>query len=155
MGGVDMMDRLISYYRISTRTKKWTMRVFAHFLNMATCNAWIMYIRHCKQCENPLKNRLHLIDFKLAIAESLIKAEVSEEAVQERPQRRKYQHFVPLPVNDVRYDRTGHFPEHVKRENQMKCRLPGFPGKSRVRCIKCDLYLCLQNRNCFFEFHNK
>ncbi|GFX96327.1 piggyBac transposable element-derived protein 3 [Trichonephila clavipes] len=155
MGGVDMMDRLISYYRISTRTKKWTMRVFAHFLNMATCNAWIMYIRHCKHCEIPLKNRLHLIDFKLAIAESLIKAEVSEEAVQERPQRRKYQHFVPLPVNDVRYDRTGHFPEHVKRENQMKCRLPGCPGKSRVRCIKCDLYLCLQNRNCFFEFHNK
>ncbi|GFR33551.1 piggyBac transposable element-derived protein 3 [Trichonephila clavata] len=46
MGGFDMMDRLISYYRISTRTKKWTMRVFVYFLNMATCNAWIMYIRH-------------------------------------------------------------------------------------------------------------
>ncbi|GFY48790.1 piggyBac transposable element-derived protein 3 [Trichonephila inaurata madagascariensis] len=44
MGGVDMMDRLISYYRISTWTKKWTMRVFAHFLNMAACNPWIMYI---------------------------------------------------------------------------------------------------------------
>ncbi|GFR23866.1 piggyBac transposable element-derived protein 3 [Trichonephila clavata] len=39
MGRVDMMDRLILYYRISTRTKKLTMRVFAHFLNMATCNA--------------------------------------------------------------------------------------------------------------------
>ncbi|GFQ82561.1 piggyBac transposable element-derived protein 3 [Trichonephila clavata] len=45
MEGVDMMDRLISYYRISTRTKKLTIRVFAHFLNMATCNAWIMYIQ--------------------------------------------------------------------------------------------------------------
>ncbi|GFQ89844.1 piggyBac transposable element-derived protein 3 [Trichonephila clavata] len=56
MGRVDMMDRLISYYRISTRTKKWTMRVFAHFLNMATCNAWIMYIHHCKQCKVPLRN---------------------------------------------------------------------------------------------------
>ncbi|GFY38232.1 piggyBac transposable element-derived protein 3 [Trichonephila inaurata madagascariensis] len=55
MGGVDMMDRLISYYRISTWTKKWTMRVFAHFLNMATCNDWIMYIRHCKQREITLK----------------------------------------------------------------------------------------------------
>ncbi|GFX29483.1 piggyBac transposable element-derived protein 3 [Trichonephila clavipes] len=92
---------------------------------MATCNAWIMYIRHCKQCEIPLINRLHLIDFKLAIAESIIKAEASEEAVQERTQRKKNQQFVPLPVNDVRHDRTGHFPEHVKRENQMKCRLPG------------------------------
>ncbi|GFY56327.1 piggyBac transposable element-derived protein 3 [Trichonephila inaurata madagascariensis] len=50
MGGVDMMYRLIS-----TWTKKWTMRVFTHFLNMSTCNAWIMYIRHCKQCKVTLK----------------------------------------------------------------------------------------------------
>ncbi|GFR19974.1 piggyBac transposable element-derived protein 3 [Trichonephila clavata] len=118
-------------------------------------NAWIMYIRHCKECKVPLSNRLHLIDFKLVIAESLIKAEVFEEAVQERPQRKQNQQIVPLPVNDVRYDGIGHFPEHVKRENQMKCRFPGGPGKSRVRCIKCDLYLYLQKRNCFFEFHNK
>ncbi|GFR29276.1 piggyBac transposable element-derived protein 3 [Trichonephila clavata] len=47
MGGVDMMDRLISYYRIFTRTKKLTVHVYAHFLNMATCNAWIMYIQAC------------------------------------------------------------------------------------------------------------
>ncbi|GFS55705.1 piggyBac transposable element-derived protein 3 [Nephila pilipes] len=66
-------------------------------------------------------------NFELVIAESLIKAEVSEEAVQERPQRRKNQQIVPLPVTGVRYDRTGHFPEHVKRENQMKCRFPGCP----------------------------
>ncbi|GFQ98907.1 piggyBac transposable element-derived protein 3 [Trichonephila clavata] len=91
MGGFDMMDRLISYYRMSTRTKKWTMRVFAYFLNMATCNAWIMYIRHCKQCSSSSKNRFHLIDFELVIAQSLIKAKVSEEAVQERPQRKKNQ----------------------------------------------------------------
>ncbi|GFY24935.1 piggyBac transposable element-derived protein 3 [Trichonephila clavipes] len=55
MGGVDMMDRLISYCRISTRIKKWTMRVFTHFLNMATCNTWVMHIRHFKQCKIPLK----------------------------------------------------------------------------------------------------
>ncbi|GFY55343.1 piggyBac transposable element-derived protein 3 [Trichonephila inaurata madagascariensis] len=36
MGGVDMMDKLILYYRIFIWNKKWTMRVFAHFLNMAT-----------------------------------------------------------------------------------------------------------------------
>ncbi|GFW95652.1 piggyBac transposable element-derived protein 3 [Trichonephila clavipes] len=44
---------------------------------------------------------------------------------------KKNQQIVPLPVNDVRYGRTGHFPEHVKRENQIKCRLPGCPGKFR------------------------
>ncbi|GFY73265.1 hypothetical protein TNIN_82761 [Trichonephila inaurata madagascariensis] len=50
------------------------------------------------------KNRLHMIDFKLVIAEILIKTEVSEETVKERPQRKKNQQIVPLPVNAVWYD---------------------------------------------------
>ncbi|KAH9384288.1 hypothetical protein HPB48_026281 [Haemaphysalis longicornis] len=37
-GEVDLIDRFVSYYRISMRTKKWTVRVFAQFLDMACCN---------------------------------------------------------------------------------------------------------------------
>ncbi|GBM94280.1 PiggyBac transposable element-derived protein 3, partial [Araneus ventricosus] len=136
MGGVDLMDRLISYYRISIRTKKWPLRVFAHFLDMATCNAWILYIRHCKKNEILKKDRLQLIDFKLSIAEILIKKEVSRtrdeaERVQDEKERVRPKKVVPLPVNDARFDRIGHFPEHVKLPNQMKCRNPGCKGKSR------------------------
>lgn len=43
MGGADLIDRYISYYRISLWTHKWTVRVFAHFLDLACYNSWIQY----------------------------------------------------------------------------------------------------------------
>ncbi|XP_054724349.1 piggyBac transposable element-derived protein 2-like [Uloborus diversus] len=131
MGGVDLMDRYIAYYRISTRTKKWTMRVFAHFLDMATCNSWILYTRHCKQSQVRRKDYLQLLQFKLAIAESLVNKEISKEEC--NSDRKIAQKVVPLPGTDVRYDKVGHFPEHVKLQNQMKCRNPGCKELGRLR----------------------
>ncbi|KAL3179073.1 hypothetical protein MRX96_038317 [Rhipicephalus microplus] len=55
------------------------------------------------------------------------------------------------PVEDVRYDRTGHWP--VAKEQQ-RCMLDGCKGKPRIKCEKFNVLLCLINgRNCFKEFH--
>lgn len=39
MGGVDMMDSMISRYRISIRTKKWHMKCFYHLLDIILVNS--------------------------------------------------------------------------------------------------------------------
>lgn len=48
MGGVDLICCFISY-RISMRTKQWTVRVFVQFLDMVCCNGWIEYKSMCEQ----------------------------------------------------------------------------------------------------------
>lgn len=58
MGGVDLADRYISYYRISIRTKKWTLKEFWHFVvHVAACNSWVMYKKYKYACgKNKQKN---------------------------------------------------------------------------------------------------
>ncbi|GFU01427.1 hypothetical protein NPIL_479221 [Nephila pilipes] len=46
MGGVDFLDRVISYCRICARTKKGTIRVIMHFIDFAIVASWIEYRRH-------------------------------------------------------------------------------------------------------------
>lgn len=167
MGGVDLIDRFVSYYRISMRTKKWTVRVFAQFLDIACCNGWIEYKRLCEQSATPKQQRLDLLTFKMGIVIALIKAETSprskrlreteadsdDEEVNARGKKRGK--VTALPPDDVRYDLTGHFPEHQMLGSHNRCRNPGCSGKSRVKCLKCGIFLCLQNRNCFLEFHTR
>lgn len=37
-GVVDLLNRLIAYYRSYHRTKKWTVRLFEHFMDMTVVN---------------------------------------------------------------------------------------------------------------------
>ncbi len=43
MGGTDLMDALISYYRTRLRGKKWPIRIIFHKLQAATVNAQILF----------------------------------------------------------------------------------------------------------------
>ena len=39
MGGVDLMDRLVSYYLMTFRNKRWSTRVILHLFAMSVANA--------------------------------------------------------------------------------------------------------------------
>jgi DNA excision repair protein ERCC-6 len=43
MGGVNRMDQNIGAYRISIRSRKWWLPLFAYLLDVAMQNAWLIY----------------------------------------------------------------------------------------------------------------
>lgn len=74
MGGVDLLDQLISIYRIFIRSRKWTLRVIMHFVDFAIVNAWLEYKRDCMKANVPTKKVLDLLHFRMSIVEGLLYA---------------------------------------------------------------------------------
>ena len=64
MGGIDLIDRMISYYRIRARSKKWTVRVIFHFFDLAMANSWIFYRRDNKIFKTSLRKIQHYLVLK-------------------------------------------------------------------------------------------
>ncbi|CAH2010736.1 unnamed protein product [Acanthoscelides obtectus] len=71
MGGVDLCDRLISYYRICMRTKKWPVRVFWHFIDLSITNSCIEYRQDCNARGDRKSSIMDLLEFKLYIGKCL------------------------------------------------------------------------------------
>ncbi|KAL3224380.1 hypothetical protein MRX96_049510 [Rhipicephalus microplus] len=59
-------------------------------------------------------------------------------------------------LSTLRYDGIQHWPQQMNIPNAQRCRRDGCSSKSRVRCRKCDIFLCLTSQNdCFYLFHTK
>lgn len=161
MGGVDKTDFLVSLYRTSIRSRKWTLRVIVHFFHLCVTNSWLEYRHHAQLRGISTKEQMDLLEFTLAVVESLAKA-----CSLNLPRKRGRPSTSPLqplkrpnattlrPVHDVRYDQIGHWPS-VEREQQ-RCKLEGCTGKPKIKCQKCNVHLCLSSgKNCFLAFHTR
>ena len=73
MGGVDLMDMLLSTYRIRQRSLKFYMHIFYYPVGVSVANAWLRYRRHMDQDKIPRKKQLTLMNFSTEIAESYAK----------------------------------------------------------------------------------
>ncbi|PSN48689.1 PiggyBac transposable element-derived protein 3 [Blattella germanica] len=158
MGGVDLLDMLVTLYRINLRVKRYYLRIIYHLTDICVVNAWLLYKRHCQQMkEKPMP----LVHFRLEIANALLQSgkvvkrkrgrptNEADDFVQ--PPRKRAVH--PAPVRNVRFDQIGHWSEHIS--NKQRCKLC-VEAKSRIKCSKCDVALCLHGKkNCFVQYHQK
>lgn len=159
MGGVDLLDSMLGYYRISIRSKKWYIRVFFHFIDMICVNSWILWRRNLKN--NDLY--LPLSEFKIGIAEILTatnsiqrkRGRPSSASLQPKLELKKKKYpFSQIPAQEIRTDNLNHLP--IVNDDRQRCKYPECKGKSQISCGKCKVFLCLnKDRNCFSQFHTE
>ena len=147
MGGVDMCDRMIAYHKISSRTRRWNLRVLLHFVDLVLSNSWLEW----KKDGN---SGLQLYDFRISVATSLMNA--AEESDEDDDIRRlpKKNAIVGLPTDPYRTSSASHLPVWEDLKNSARCRREGCRFKTRIKCTKCGVFLCTTSgRNCFKDFH--
>ncbi|KAL3227604.1 hypothetical protein MRX96_024067 [Rhipicephalus microplus] len=117
MGGVDLLDSLISIYRPYLRSKRYYFRVFLHILDLTAVNAWLLYKRNALSKRDEYAERLlPLADFKMDLAASLCKAgktvvkkrgRPSNESIEQASkEKRKRGPTAPASTKDVRLDQV-------------------------------------------------
>ncbi|KRX78792.1 hypothetical protein T06_3240, partial [Trichinella sp. T6] len=123
-------------------------------------SSWLKYKDDCTKKGIEPRNMMDLMAFMLSVSDSLIKLEktydaqartaanertAEEEASPSRPVRRTRQ-----PEDITRTDQTGHWPEMMATKK--RCRV--CQRTCQLRCMKCDIHLCIvTGRNCFFSCH--
>lgn len=162
MGGIDLANRLNSVCPMRARTKKWTIRVVMHFMDLAVSNAWLQYRAQQRKNKVQKKDILQLRSFKLLLGEKLItngsntpqNSDTDEDPTFPSPSKKRKSDIIPLPPISERKKNASHMPEILKLKTFKKCRLPGCKKLCRTRCITCNLFFCLNSdRNCFTQFH--
>ncbi|GFO04619.1 PiggyBac transposable element-derived protein 4 [Plakobranchus ocellatus] len=71
MGGVDLLDSLISKSKFNMKSRRWYLYIFWHSLQLMVTNAWLVYHRDCDILGIPKKERLILRKFQTRIGLAL------------------------------------------------------------------------------------
>lgn len=155
MGGVDLMDMLISLYRIPLRTRRWYLSIFAQMVDICLNNAWLLYRRERELLGIEAK-KLSLKEFRRLVAQSLkLKNKVKRKRTTTETignSKKIKRTFIPRPPIDVCNDKVDHFPIYSTKGRCRECKT----GETHWICTKCNARLCLvKNRNCFYTFHHK
>jgi hypothetical protein len=167
MGGVDLLDQLLSYYRIFIKSKKWTLRIISHFIDFAVCISWIQYKKSLKKSHVNSKYIMDLLNFRITLAKELASVQhinrkrgrprfdsESESRISESPTSSKK--YEKRPLASVQYDFFDHMPSHDQKPLPSRCKNDNCAFQSHLFCEKCQVHLCLnRNRNCFKDFHQK
>ena len=164
MGGVDSHDQMMSYFRMSFKSKKYYLRLVFHLIDMVVVNTWHLLRREEVKRKVAYAHQTSLCEFKLVLSDSLMmtnkdvvqrkRGRPSEDSLQRQfDKKKKVGHATkPLVAMDIRKDGKGHWPSfHEKRGT---CKYPGCNAKKYMYCMKCEVHLCCdRENNCFYKFH--
>lgn len=133
MGGVDLMDRLLSTYRPRVKGKKWWWNLFINAVNIASVAAWRL---HCS-VSHPAIVKTHL-QFLRELVQALTRSC--------SPRVRLGGPTAPTP-NCVRFDGVHHYLEKTSQGRCVFC-----TTNTTKKCSKCDKRL---HEKCFEQYHTK
>ncbi|XP_031431631.1 uncharacterized protein LOC105891837 isoform X3 [Clupea harengus] len=150
---------------LSSSPTAWPLSVLWHLTDLALVNSWLQHRGDRSHEQEPLS----LMAFRLEVSKALILSSSSDaqDATPPRPPapERPEQGTIPgsasiietpLPDIAIRYDGIGHWPEQVAEGEGARCRFGGCDRTSRVRCLKCCVFLCIsRSHNCFLQFHSQ
>ena len=139
MGGVDRSDQNVSLYRIAMRTKKWWWPLFAHTVDLAMQNAWLLYRKTPSYHERPLD----LLAFRRDVVRVYMMRHAQPPKMGRPGRPQPLSHRLP---QEIRQDKKGHF--FADSETQRRCAHCG--KNTRKTCVKCAVGLHL---HCFNVFH--
>lgn len=139
MGGVDLLDKQVSLYRVRIRGKKWWFPLFTQLLDIAVVNTWRIH-----QHVNP-NDKLSLLEARRKIVLAYVSKQSAVPRQRPGPQRRLLGGRVS---EDIRFDHGNHFVTPIP--TQRRC---AFCGKKTKRiCDRCNVPL---HDLCFAIFHTK
>lgn len=165
MGGVDLLDQLISYYRIFIKSTKWTLRLVTHFIDFALSASWILYKIDCQKEGMKQKDILDLLNFRMKVANYLIYRSQNLPRKRGRPSAFASPPPSPpmpstskcelRPLDEIRTDKFNHMPTHDRKKLPTRCKYPKCKAKTYFMCTKCGVHLCIsRENNCFQSFHD-
>ncbi|KAJ0170540.1 hypothetical protein K1T71_013911 [Dendrolimus kikuchii] len=160
MGGVDVLDQQMEYYRTFIKTKKWTLKVLIHFLDLAIVNSWRLYRNDCQANKLSRKDILPLLDFRLNIADGLSSIPPKERlltsdteniapAAENGPPIKRHYRPANKPSEAKRYDGYDHFPVFDEIKAPRMCRYENCCSRTKIRCEKCDTFVHLTWKRLF------
>lgn len=162
LGGIDIFDQQMECYRTWFKTKKWTLKCILHFLDFSVVNSWFTYREDCRANKIPKQKTLDLLKFRMAIAESLMATQdrkrmlETEEEVGEKEcvpaKKMKIYMPSPKPVFEKRFDGYDHWPVLDSISSPRCCQLESCKSRTKSRCTKCDMYLCIAKDKTVSDF---
>ncbi|KAG0433428.1 PiggyBac transposable element-derived protein 4 [Dictyocoela muelleri] len=149
MGGVDRQDQVTACFPIMKKFMKGYKKMFFYMMDIALFNSYVIY---CKLSATT-KTKMHFVDFRLDIAERLLKILTIPNY---KIRGRQSQGDTPLRLQAKQW---AHFPQHISPTKKKKhptreckvCRKHNKRSETTWECKQC--LVALHVPECFEKYH--